>query len=138
VRWSDIPFRPTTATLRRFAGLGVLLLAVLAGWQAFHQGNTALALVLGGVAVALAAFGVVAPGWLRPVFVGLLVLSFPLSWLVTHLVLAGLFYGVFTPLGLCFRLLGRDPLGLRPPQGEDTYWAPKPGAADVRSYFRQS
>jgi hypothetical protein len=63
--------------------------------------------------------------------------AFPLGWLVSQLVLAILFYGVFTPLALVFRLIGRDALALKKPSGEATFWRPKPTPSDPRRYFRQ-
>ena len=87
------------------------------------------------------ALGVGVPGLWRPrsvrrVFVGSMVLTFPAGWVVSRLLLAGLFHAVFTPLGLLFRLSGRDVLCLGRRQGMDTYWVPKPAAAHVGRYFR--
>ena len=73
---------------------------------------------------------------MRPVFVGWMMLAFPLSWLVSHIALAIVFYGFFTPLALVFRLSGRDPLALKR-RNTESYWQPRPQATDVRRYFRQ-
>ena len=48
-----------------------------------------------------------------------------------------MFFGLFTPIGLVFRLIGRDPLQRARRAGVESYWAPKPAPADVRSYFKQ-
>jgi hypothetical protein len=66
-----------------------------------------------------------------------MVLAFPIGWAVSLLTLGLVYYGLFTPLGLAFRLVGRDALGLRPRPGATTHWAPRPAVADVRRYFRQ-
>jgi hypothetical protein len=66
-----------------------------------------------------------------------MVLAFPIGWTVSRLVLAAVFYGLFTPIGLVFRLMGRDPLARRPPHDVVSYWTEKPDRADVRRYFRQ-
>src|SRR5205823_3181256 len=99
---------------------------------------SALGLALGGAALGLGLLGLLAPARLRPVYVGLMVLTYPLNWLTSHLLLACLFYCVITPLGVFFRLIGRDVLTRRFRPDRDTYWAPKPRADDVRSYFRPS
>jgi hypothetical protein len=44
---------------------------------------------------------------------------------------------VFTPIGLFFRLIGRDPLHRRFQPEADTYWVGRRPATDVRRYFRQ-
>jgi len=137
MRWSEIPFKPPPATLRRFAFLGALLLAAAAGQQFLSHENHATALGLLGLAGVVAVVGVAFPWALRPVFVGWMVLVFPVSWLTSHLILASLFYCMFAPLGLFFKLIGRDFLARGRPN-QDTYWVAKPSAEDVRSYFRQS
>jgi hypothetical protein len=136
--WSDIPFHPPITTLRRFSTAGALLFAGLACSAYFLWTNGAIALVSAGVALTVGLLGMVRPAALRPVFVGLLVLTFPLNWLVSHLLLALVFYCLLTPLGLLFRLFGRDTLGRRFQPARESYWAAKPAADGPRSYFRQS
>ena len=138
MRWSDIPFRPSTATLRWFAVLGVVFLGLLACWQFFRHENRAVALVLLSLALPLGLLGLVRPPALRPVFVAAMVLAYPLNWLTSHVLLALVFYCVFVPVGLVFKLFGRDVLGRRFPGGRDTYWVVKPVPDDVRSYFHMS
>jgi hypothetical protein len=138
MRWSDIPFNPPPATLRWFGVLGALVLVVLAGRRFFAHDDATFALVLLGLAIAVATVGLVVPAVLRPVFVGWMVVIYPISWVTSRLLLACVFYCLFTPLGLFFKLLGRDALARRLRADQDSYWAAKPAAADVRSYFRQS
>lgn len=138
MRWSDIPFRPPPATLRWFAAFGALLLTAAAVRQFFGGAEQVVPLVLLGLAGVVGVVGAVCPWLLRPVFVGWLVLVYPIGWLTSHLILAVLFYCIFTPLGLLFKLIGRDALARRYRPDQDTYWVAKPAAADVRSYFRQS
>ena len=54
--------------------------------------------------------GLLWPRVIRPVYVGWMVLAFPIGWTVSQAMLAVMFYGLFTPIGLLFRLIGRDPL----------------------------
>ncbi|MGH7174054.1 MAG: SxtJ family membrane protein [Gemmataceae bacterium] len=136
--WSDIPWHPPIAKLRWFAAFGAALFTGLAALQFLHAGNVSAGLALAGAALALALVGLVAPQRLRLVFVGMMVLSYPLNWLVSHVILALLYYCVFTPIALFFKLIGRDPLQRRFDRERASYWAAKPQATDIRSYFRQS
>jgi hypothetical protein len=138
MRWSDIPFRPPTTTLRWFAAFALLFLAGLAGWQFLVRDGRLLPGGLLALAVLAGLLGWLFPVALRPVFVGWMVLVFPVGWLTSHLVLGFLFYCIFTPVGLFFKLVGRDALCRRFPGQQDTYWTDKPAAEDVRRYFRQS
>ena len=81
--------------------------------------------------------GLVRPRLVRPIFVAWTVLAFPIGWAVSRLALAAVFFGVVTPIGLAFRLIGRDPLRLRPEPGRPSYWEPRPATADPARYLRQ-
>jgi hypothetical protein len=61
----------------------------------------------------------------------------PVSWAVLLARVGLVFYGVFTPLGVFFRLIGRDALMLKPSPEKPTYWVDRPTAASVRRYFWQ-
>jgi hypothetical protein len=78
-----------------------------------------------------------APATLRMVYVAWLCAAFPLAWLTSHLLLAGVYYLVITPLGLVLRCLGHDLLNLRLDCSAESYWTPRKPAADQRRYFRQ-
>jgi hypothetical protein len=138
MRWSDIPFTPSTRTLRQFAGLWIVFFAGFAAWQWFRHERLIPALVFLGLALTIGPLGLWKPGAIRPIFVGWMCLAFPIGWVVSHVTLACVFYGIFAPIGLLFRLIGRDALCLRRQPDRETYWTPKPAPGGVRSYFRQS
>jgi hypothetical protein len=51
--------------------------------------------------------------------------------------IALMFFGLFAPIGLVFRLLGRDPLQRSRTPARESYWVPKPAPTNLRSYFQQ-
>jgi len=135
MQWSDITFTPPPRTLRQFAGLWLLIFGGLAVMQGIGD-RPGVALVLGGVALAVGLPGLVKPTLVRPVYVGATLLTFPIGWTVSKLVLACLYFGLFTPVALVFRLIGRDVLCRRPRQGAETYWTPKSMPIAPDRYFR--
>ncbi len=137
MQWTDISFDPPRRTLRQFAGLALIVFGGLAGWNYFAKGQVVSSAVLAVLAVAIGLPGLARPRLVRPVYVGAMILAFPIGWVVSRLLLAILFYGVVTPMGLVLRLGGRDPLRLARPAARTTYWMAKPEPADLRSYFRQ-
>jgi hypothetical protein len=137
MHWSEIPFRPPVSTLRWFAVTWLLLLCGLAG-VALGRGSVGLALALAGLALAFGPVGIAYPPAVRPLYVGLMVLTFPLNWVFSRLLLALVFYCIFTPLGLLFTIIGRDVLARRFRPEQASYWADKPSGDGIRSYFRQS
>ena len=137
MHWSDLPLKPSRRTLRQFGGLCLLFFGALAArsWLAHHDGQIATILAVAAAIGGL--LGLVAPSLLRPLFVGSLVLAFPIGWVVSRVILVVLFAFVVTPIGLVFRLQGRDVLGLRRRTNDETYWVAKPEPSDLKSYFRQ-
>ena len=122
--------------LRQFAVLWTILLGSLAYSQDLAYRPSPAAWVYVGLAIVPGLAGLVIPNVIRPVFVGLTVVTAPIGWLVSHLLLALVFYGIFTPIALIFKLIGRDALTRRFRSDLGTYWTPKPSAPDPKSYFR--
>jgi hypothetical protein len=136
MRWADIPFDPSIRTLRQFAGLLVVVFGGVAAWQWTQHGFGVRAAVSVVMAV-VGLWGCFRPSDLRPVFVGWMVLVFPIGWTVSLLALTLLFFGVFTPIGLGFRAAGRDFLRLRRDPAAESYWEPMAANADAKSYLNQ-
>jgi hypothetical protein len=102
--------------------LGLAILISLLRWRKHlppHLWLTLLALL--GV-VALAAL--LQPHWFRGWYRFSLRLGFYLSQFIGRCVLAVFFIFIITPLGLVFRLMGKDPLQLKHPVRAATYWHP--------------
>jgi hypothetical protein len=137
MQWSDISLHPADGTLRQFAILLVVFCGGLASWEGYRHGRVNLALLLLFVSLLIGIVGRIKPRWLGPLYVGWMVLVFPIGWVVSRTLLAVVYYGVITPLGLLLRVFKRDALRLRYRHGQESYWVSKPGTADVRNYFRQ-
>jgi hypothetical protein len=139
MQWSDVVRAPKSRVLRQFAGLCLALSAVLAAWRAWHGdlGLRTEAVVLVGLVIG--AMGLVRPSAVRWVYTAAMVAAFPIGWVVSQVMLAGIFYLVFTPVAIVFALMRRDGLRLRrPPESAPSLWATKPRPADARGYLRQS
>jgi hypothetical protein len=136
MQWCDIPWRPTDRLLRQFAGLWLLGLGGLACYHVLLAGDPVLGGVLAALSATIGPLGLVWPRAMRPLFVAWMVLAFPIGWTISRLVLAIVFYGVFTPVRLLLRLTGRDVLGRRFQPDQASYWTSRPAAGDVSRYFR--
>jgi hypothetical protein len=137
MRWSDIPFQPSTKMLRQFGLLCLFVFGGMAAWRGVTKGADTVVWVSAAAAVVLGVLGLVRPACLKPVFVVWMVAAFPIGWLVSQVVLLVMYYGVFTPIGFLMRLRGRDLLGLRANPQVQTYWRPKREEIEVRRYFQQ-
>ena len=137
MQWSDVTKAPSGKMLRQFAGLCLVVFVGLAGWRVWRQGLDTPAMVLGTIGVVVGTVGLLRPMAIRWIYTGWMVAAFPIGWTLSHVVLGAMYYLMFTPVAVVFRLMGRDALRLRRGAPGHTYWMPKGGARDVRDYFRQ-
>ena len=133
-----IQWNPSTKQLRQFAGIWLPAFCGLVGWsigqKTGHWSGVEIGWVLAGL---LSVGGLILPALIRPIFVGLILLTFPIGWVVSHLLLGLIFYGVVTPIGLILRIIGHDPLQLKKPSG-NSVWKTSVGKTDATRYLRQS
>jgi hypothetical protein len=128
--------QPSPRTLRQFAGLWLLVFGGLGLGQLATGDHRPLAWVCLALALTVGPLGLLKPGAVRPIFVGWMWAVFPLGWVVSQVLLACLFYGLFTPVGFFFRCVGRDVLARRFRPGRESYWEPKPATEEPGGYFR--
>jgi hypothetical protein len=131
----EINWNPSIRQLRTF-GLTSLLALPLATalWSRGSMTAIGYAAAIGAV---LAATALLWPRGLRPLLVAINVATWPLVMMVHDMVLLLAFYGVIVPVGLMFRLLGRDALHLKIDRNAATYWETRKQPSGVRSYFRR-
>jgi hypothetical protein len=134
MKFSDIPRNPDCRTLRQFAALWILFFGILGGWQIYRSNDWGWLLI--GLSLIAGIPGLFWPKLLKPIFVTWMILAFPIGWMISHVILASVFYGLFVPLGLALRATGHDPLKCKKSQ-LDTYWEPKTQQDDVSRYLKQ-
>ena len=122
--------------LRQFAWIWLVFFGALTWFKGIRPHHDTVAWILGVLAVAVWVAGVGKPQSIRPLYSILMVIATPIGWVISNLVLALVLYLVFTPLGWFFRLIGRDPLSLKP-QDKPSFWEPMPPSDDVRRYYHQ-
>ncbi len=131
---------PTPRELRLFCALWLPLFGLVLGsilrWRlrvpeaaAWLWGTTAFSSLVGLGSLRVA----------RALFVGLSMLTYPIGFCVSHLILAVLFFAVLTPIALAMRLFRRDVLQFQRPVAKSgpTNWVARRGTADMRQHFRQ-
>ena len=73
----------------------------------------------------------------RIIYLGLTLLTAPIGLAVSLLLMAAFYFLLLTPIGLFFRLIGRDALRRKFEPNEKTYWLPRQSHKDPEQYFHQ-
>jgi hypothetical protein len=99
----------THKELRKFGLLVGGIFAIIGIWPLGFRGEPLRlwALILGGILIVL---GALIPQVLAPIHKGWMLVGNVLGWVNTRILLSIVFYGLVTPIGLLFRLIGKDAL----------------------------
>lgn len=74
---------------------------------------------------------------IKPIYLVMVLLTFPIGWVVSHLVIGLFYYGIITPVAIVFKILGRDPLSRKYDHQLNTYWIPYKHKRSAKDYFHQ-
>jgi len=141
-----IDFNPDRKTLRSFGWIAVVgfgLVAMLAWneWLLFAFGLGAarpwVAGIAGGLALLAGLFSLVYPPANRPIYVGLAVITFPIGFVLSYVIMGTLFFLLIGPVGMVFRVIGRDSMHRSYDPDAPSYWSPCRPPRPADSYFKQ-
>ncbi len=143
----EVNWNPDRRQLRSFGGVclvafgaigtWIFLKHTIVGFNLAERTAVTTAYILWATAVLCGLLGTAAPPLLRPLYIVLSAISLPIGYVLSHIVMAGLFYAVLTPFGLLFRLIGRDPLCRRFDATARSYWTARATPTTAKRYFRQ-
>ena len=125
---------PTPRQLRQFGCITFLALPLILWIWGAGGSSIAVAALVGA---AVACVGVVRPRSIRPLFVALMFVTIPIGIVVSEILLALIYFGVFLPLGVMMRLVKGDHMGLTIDRNATTYWHNKQAPKGPASYYRQ-
>jgi hypothetical protein len=114
----------TTREVRKFGlTIGIFLL-VIAGFLFWKQRPSFPYFVYigGGFAV----LGLIVPIVLKPIYKAWMTFAVIMGFIMTRVILTILFFGLFTPIALVAKLLGKDLLDERWDKNATTYWVKRP------------
>ncbi len=141
----EINWQPTDRQLRQFGAISLVALPLLGwlfsgrvwpgAWEAWH---VRLLGSLLGIGVLLATISWVYPRAIKPLFLALTIVAFPIGFVLSEVVMLLIFVLAFMPFALVFRLIGRDALARTLERDQTSYWQAKQPPQGVESYFRQS
>ena len=73
---------------------------------------------------------------IKPFYWVMMLIGYPIGMVLSHVLMAVIYYGMFTPVGLAFRLFGRDLLERKPDPSASSYWTIRETQRTPASYLR--
>src|SRR5499433_3071434 len=104
MQWTEVTARPSTRTLRQFAALFLIVFTVTAGLRVWRGDTGTLTITIAATGAAVGLVGLVRPDAIRYVYTGWMIAAFPIGWTISRVIVTLLFYVVFAPFALVFRL----------------------------------
>jgi hypothetical protein len=134
----EINWNPKKKELRNFALIALIasiliaiLLYVLKGVRIQWLGI----IVAAGFIIFLSSF--ISLKLTRIIYLGLILVTFPIGWAVSMILLTAFYFLLLTPLGFFFRLLRRDPLCRKFDSDVKSYWLDHQQTDNLDRYFHQ-
>ena len=134
---APIPWNVDRRTLSEFSEVSLFVFGMIAAPLALWRGSVGWAIGFWGVAVFLRLLGSIKPELLRPIFLGMILVGWPIGWVIANLMLALVYFGLFTPIGLLLRFRRGDLLGRRFDPSASTYWVTITESSQPHEYLRQ-
>jgi hypothetical protein len=133
----NIEHNPSSRQLRVFGFLWFIILGTYGILAWLKTGISMKTVILGTTAVLVPGLGMVWIDFLRKVYVLASYATYPIGTAVSFIMLAIVYYGVVTPVGLILRLAGYDPLKRRFDSSVKTYWTDRKPEREIKRYFQQ-
>ena len=134
----EINWHPSDKDLRNFGRIAIIASILVATFLYTTKALTlkwcVLIVGIGCLFFVCSMLSMIVTKWL---YLGLTLATFPIGMVVSFVVLAGFYYLVLTPVGLVFRLIGRDSLRRKFDRTAKSYWIARRPADNVKRYFNQ-
>ncbi|MFA5240115.1 MAG: SxtJ family membrane protein [Phycisphaerae bacterium] len=134
----EINWNPNRKELRGFAVAALIMSVVVSLLLYVFKGfaiQWGVIIVAAGFIVFLSGF--ICPKVTRMIYLGLILVTFPIGYVVSFILLATFYFLLLMPLGLFFRLIGRDALYRKFDSNAKSYWLPRQSPKKLDSYFHQ-
>lgn len=136
-----LDLNPAPHIIKQFAwfaviGMGLLGFAALKFTVGFAWDHPVFLTAIGIGVVQLLLFLAGVSIMSRALFVVLSVAFVPIGFVLSHVMLAAIYYLVLTPIALVFRLIGRDVIGKKLDKNAKSYWHERSGDRPAASYFK--
>ena len=134
----EINWNPTRKDLRIF-GIGALVASmIISAVLYFFKGiEPRWISILIAVGFLIFTSSIISIKVTRMIYLSLSLVTLPIGWVLSFIMLAVFYYLIVTPIGLVFRLTGRDPLNQKFDSKTKSYWKKHKSPDTLDRYFHQ-
>ena len=134
----EINWNPSRKDLRIF-GIGALVASTVISAVLYFFKGIELQWISIIVAVGFLTFlsSIISIKVTRIIYLGLSLVTLPIGWILSFIMLGTFYYLIVTPIGLIFRLTGRDPLSRKFASTAKSYWKKRKSPDTLDRYFHQ-
>jgi predicted membrane protein len=134
----EVNWQPSSKDLRSFGTIAIIATVIIAALLYLIKGLS-LAWCISIIAVGILIFisSRVSCKLTKGIYISLTLITLPIGMAVSFLLLGAFYYLVLTPIGLFFRLTGRDVLNRKFEPNTDSYWIKRSRKEDLKHYLRQ-
>ncbi|MFH1370493.1 MAG: hypothetical protein ABII09_04325 [Planctomycetota bacterium] len=134
----EINWNPEKGQLRLFGLAAIIVLGVVAVILRFVLGVSGIAAVfVAGAGLFIFIVSLISFKAARIIYLGLTFAGLPVGIVISFLLMAAFYFFILTPVGLVFKLIGRDALARKFRTDAPTYWTSHTQSSDPARYFHQ-
>ena len=134
----EINWNPENKELRNFGNIAVaasIILSLLL--YLFKHLSMSWIMVIISIGFVIFLSSLISSKITRIIYLSLTLLTFPIGWIISFLVLGIFYFLIITPIGLLFRLIGHDPLNRKFEPTVKSYWLTRQPPDKPDRYFHQ-
>jgi hypothetical protein len=135
----EINWNPDKNELRKFGLIALIVLMAVSLILKFAFGVSCFAAgmpVCAGLIIFIVSL--VSVKITRIIYLGLTFAALPIGIVINFVLLALFYFLILTPVGIVFKISGRDAMSRKLDSNASTYWSPRQQKYDARRYFHQS
>ena len=132
-----LDWNPKQGQLTGFARAWVVVFGGGAAWFGWFNNQEQIGVILGFLAAALPIAGLLYTPSTKFIYRVVSVLTYPLGWLLSHVILCIIYFGIMTPIGVVAKLFGHAFITKGKDKNKTSYWEKIKRPDVASSYFKQ-
>jgi hypothetical protein len=134
----EIDWNPKQKQLRSFGKIALVASTVIALLLYLLKGIALKwVLIIFGFGLIIFIISMISLKLTKMIYLGMILFTLPIGYVVSFILLALFYFLLLAPLGLIFRLIGRDPLNRRFDPNKKSYWLSRQSPKGPEQYFHQ-